>query len=66
MDITKGYTNEFHKFYETAKRLVDNDVTDFGDRITEITNNEERDFFLDVTTFFLQKRQKEVIEKGLF
>jgi hypothetical protein len=66
LSVSKEYTTDFHNFYETAKKLVDTDVARFGDKLTEIPDNEEREFFLDVTTFFLQKRQKEVIEKGLF
>jgi hypothetical protein len=64
--ISQTFGDEFHDFYETAKKLVDKDVVDFGRKITEIPDNEEREFLLDVTTFFLQKRQKEVIKKGLF
>jgi hypothetical protein len=61
-----NYADEFHNFYETAKRLVDTEVLDVGKKINKVSDSEEQDFLMAVTTFFLQKRQKEVIEKGLF
>jgi hypothetical protein len=66
MIIPANYSDEFHNFYETAKRLVERDVLDFDKKVTKIPDSEEQDFLMAVTTYFLQKRQKEVIEKGLF
>lgn len=66
MSDSKSYSEEFHYFYETAKRLVDNDVLDVGKKIEKVSDSDEQDFLMAVTTYFLQKRQKEVIEKGLF
>jgi hypothetical protein len=57
------YTNEFHNFYETAKKLVDDDLFDFNSKVCNIPNEDEQDFLMAVTTYFLQKHQEEVINK---
>jgi hypothetical protein len=66
MSVSANYTDEFHSFYETAKRLVETDVLDYDKKVTKIDNIEEQDFLMATTTYFLQKRQKEAIEKGIF
>jgi hypothetical protein len=60
------YTKEFHALYEKAKELVDKNILDVGDKITNISGKEEKDFYVALHDFFLQKRQREVIAKGLF
>jgi hypothetical protein len=60
------YTKRFHELYENAKELVDKNILDIGDRITNVSDKEEQDFYVALHDFFLQKRQREVIEKGLF
>jgi hypothetical protein len=60
------YTKRFHELYENARELVDKDISDWGDKLIDISDKDEQDFYLAVTTYFLQKRQKDVIDKGLF
>jgi hypothetical protein len=66
MSISENYNDEVHAFYETAKRLADTDILNLGKKIAYLPDDEERDFLLNVSTYFLQKRQKDVIKKGLF
>jgi hypothetical protein len=60
------YTAEFHKLYVNAKKLVDDDILDISNKINNLNDSEEKDFYFAVMAHFLQKRQKEVINKGLF
>jgi hypothetical protein len=61
-----NYTAEFHSLYLKAKELVDTDIAEWGDKIDEITDPKERDFYLSVVTYFLQARQKDVINKVIY
>jgi hypothetical protein len=45
---------------------VDEDILAVDKKLYNISNTEEQDFLFAVMTFFLQKRQKEVIDRGLF
>jgi hypothetical protein len=60
------YSIEFHNLYVNAKKLVDNDILDISNKLNDLNDPEEKDFYFAVMAHFLQKRQKEVIDKGLF
>jgi hypothetical protein len=60
------YTKRFHELYENARELVDKDILDIDGKLKEIPDSEEKDFYFAVMTHFLQKRQKDVINRGLF
>jgi hypothetical protein len=60
------YTKRFHEFYENAKELVDRDILNISEKLDEIPDSEEKEFYFAVMTHFLQKRQKDVINRGLF
>jgi hypothetical protein len=60
------YTAEFHELYINAKKLVDEDIAEWGGKMNDINDPQERDFYLSVVTHFLQKRQQDVINKGIF
>jgi hypothetical protein len=62
--MSENYKEEFHDFYETAKRLVDNDLADFDSKIEYVNSSEERKFLMAVTSFFLQRHQEEIINKA--
>jgi hypothetical protein len=60
------YTVEFHNLYVNAKKLVDNYIAEWGGKMDDIADPQERDFYISVVTHFLQKRQQDVINKGIF
>ena len=49
--------------YETCKDMSPND---FSELLAKAKSPEEQKFYSIIFDFFLQQRQKEVIEKGLF
>ena len=57
---------EFHGFYKTAKAIAEEDILAFDKNIAETTDSDEREFLTLMTNFFLQKRQQQVINEGLF
>jgi hypothetical protein len=61
----KNYKEKFHELYENTKELVDEEILDIGDRLDAVSND-EKEFYLYLLDFFLQKRQNEVISRGLF
>jgi hypothetical protein len=58
--------NECHNLYVAAESLVQKGADAFGDNIFQISDEKEREFLLVINDFFLQKRQKQVINEGLF
>jgi hypothetical protein len=62
----KNYAEKFHELYENTKELVDKNILDIGDKLDAVQENDEKEFYLYLLDFFLQKRQNEVISRGLF
>lgn len=54
---------EWHNLYETCKNMTDDDLSEL---LKKAKSDEEQSFYFTISNFFLQQRQKEVIEKGLF
>jgi|GEM_PF-4799924 len=57
---------EFRSFYKTAKAIAEDDILAFDKDIAETSDSDEREFLTLMTNFFLQKRQQQVINEGLF
>jgi hypothetical protein len=62
----KNYTEKFRELYENTKELADKNILDIGDKLDSVSGNDEKEFYLYLLDFFLQKRQNEVISRGLF
>ena len=54
---------EWHNLYKTCKGMTDDDLSEL---LKKAKSDEEQSFYFTISNFFLQQRQKEVIEKGLF
>ena len=54
---------EWHNLYETCKNMTDDDLSEL---LKKAKSDEEQSFYVAISDFFLQQKQKEVIEKGLF
>ena len=57
---------KFRNFYKTAKAIAEDDILAFDKDIAETSDGDEREFLTLMTNFFLQKRQQQVINEGLF
>lgn len=55
--------NEFEKFYESCKNMSNDDLSKL---LETAKTKEEQNFYVTVSDFFLQQRQREVIAKGIF
>lgn len=56
---------QIHKMYEESKKLVEASMGKI-DELSEIENISEREFYIVMHDFFMQQKQKELIEKGIF
>lgn len=54
---------EFKKFYEMSGEMTHDDLLEL---LESTENDEEQGFYVAVSDYFLQKRQQEVIAKGIF
>ncbi len=54
---------EWNNLYETCKDMRSDD---WSELLKKAKSDEEQSFYFTISNFFLQQRQKEVIEKGLF
>lgn len=54
---------ELENLYEICKDMTDDDLTEL---LKKSKSYEEQAFYVAVSDFFLQQRQKEVIKKGIF
>lgn len=55
--------NKYHAMYQEMKKIEPDDVFRL---ITNTESKEEQDFFAMVGDFFLQRKQKELIEKKAY
>lgn len=55
--------NRYHEIYQEMKQIQPDDVFWL---ITNAKNKDEQDFFAMVGDFFMQRRQKELIEKKAY
>ncbi|MBQ5988868.1 MAG: hypothetical protein IJL67_05185 [Oscillospiraceae bacterium] len=58
IDMTK-----YDEIYNEMKNL---DIDEFLQIIVNAESKEEREFYSRISDFFIQKAQKELIEKGIF
>lgn len=52
-----------NEFYELFKNMTDDDYTEL---LKTANSYEEQKFYVAISDFFLQQRQKEVIKQGIF
>ncbi len=62
--LEKNY-EEFHEEFLKCKQIF-KPSHELLDMIHNIKDKEEREFIRTIYTFFLQQKQQEVIEKGIF
>lgn len=55
--------NRYHETYQEMEKLQPDDIFQL---IANAKNKDEQDFFAMVGDFFLQRRQKELIEKKVY
>lgn len=55
--------NRYHEIYQEMEKLQPDDIFQL---IVNAKNKDEQDFFAMVGDFFLQRRQKELIEKKAY
>lgn len=55
--------NRYHEIYQEMGKLQPDDIFQL---IANAKNKDEQDFFAMVDDFFLQRRQKELIEKKAY
>ncbi|MCL2826596.1 MAG: helix-turn-helix domain-containing protein [Eggerthellaceae bacterium] len=53
-----------HSLYQECRRSLSNGYS--IDMLLQLAEPEERDFCLAVTDFFLQKKQRQLVEEGVF
>lgn len=58
-------TEEIHEVYLQCKKIFEPSL-ELQDEIFNIQGNEEKMFYELLTNFFMQRRQKELVEKGIF
>ncbi len=54
---------ELKRFYEICKNMTNDELTEL---LENAESYEEQSFYVAISDFFLQQRQKEVIRQGLF
>lgn len=54
---------ELENLYEICKNITEDELTEL---LEKAESYEEQKFYVTISDFFLQQRQKEVIKKGLF
>ncbi|MDR0986181.1 MAG: hypothetical protein LBL98_00595 [Ruminococcus sp.] len=57
---------ELKKEFQAIKELMEKDILDVIMKLDTIDEAEDKELCLTIMTYFLQKRQKEVIKEGLF
>lgn len=62
---TKNKAEQIHEAFLKCKEVFTPSMA-VADAVFDINDDEERQFYNMVYQFFLQKRQKELIEKGVF
>lgn len=58
-------TKEIRKVYEECQKIFEPSVA-LLDEISNIDDVVEKEFYVTVRDFFMQQKQKETIEKGIF
>lgn len=58
-------TDEIHEVYLQCKEIFEPSL-ELQDEFFNIQDNEERMFYEVLANFFMQRRQKELVEKGVF
>lgn len=54
---------ELDNLYEICKNITEDEMTEL---LKKAKSYEEQKFYVTISNFFLQQRQKEVIKQGLF
>lgn len=63
--MSEKLLRDIHRTYLNCKEVFKPSL-ELSHLVTEIEDEEERDFYEILFNFFLQQKQKEVIEKGLY
>lgn len=63
--MVNNKVKQIHKMYEESKKLVETSMGKM-DELSEIEDMSEREFYVVMHDFFMQQKQKELIEKGIF
>lgn len=61
MENSINKTEQIHKLYEECKKVFEPSV-EWSNEIRNIEDEDEKDFYVKVSNFFLQQRQREVIK----
>lgn len=51
--------------YEQCKKVFEPSL-DLSDEYSKLEDNDEKEFFVKMQDFFIQQKQREAIEKGIF
>lgn len=62
-EFDKMEKQELNNLYNICKNITEDDYTEL---LMKATSYEEQKFYTTISDFFLQQRQKEVIEQGIF
>lgn len=62
---TTKKTKQIHKMYEECQKVFEPSA-ELLDEISNIENEDEKMFYVALRDFFMQQKQKKVIEKGIF
>lgn len=63
--MSEKLLKDIHAAYLNCKEVFKPSF-ELGRQLTEIEDKDERDFYELLYNFFLQQRQREVIEKGVY
>lgn len=63
--MSKEITKEIHKIYEECQKIIESSIGTI-DEFSYFENEQEKAFYVVVRDFFMQQKQKEVIEKGIY
>lgn len=58
-------TKQIHEIYEQCKKVFEPSL-DLADEYSNLEDEDEKIFFVKVSDFFIQQKQQEAIEKGIF
>lgn len=58
-------TKQIHKIYEECKKVFEPSA-ELLDEILNIKDEQEKMFYVALRDFFMQQKQKEIVDKGIF
>lgn len=63
--MSEKLLRDIHRTYLNCKEVFKPSL-ELADQVIEIEDEEERDFYEILFNFFLQQKQKEIIDKGVY